>query len=63
MLTSRTVLRTLFDAVDLMAPVLLKLLCPIMHTFQLFGLELVQTLLALFSDCYETDLAEHTQVL
>jgi hypothetical protein len=59
----RPTLRTPLDAIQLMAPVPLKFLCPIMHTFQLLGLELVQTLLALFSDCYETDLAEHTQVL
>jgi hypothetical protein len=63
MLISRPTLRTLFDAIELMAPVLLKFLCPVVHAFQFLGVKLIQTLLALLVNRDQAHLAQHAEVL
>jgi hypothetical protein len=53
----------LFYAIYLMAPVLFKLFCPVMHKFKFPGLNLVKTLLTLFGYGNQPDFAQHAEVL
>jgi hypothetical protein len=62
-LFTRSLLRTLFDAVELMAPEFFKGLDPVMHSFQLLRFEVVYALLALLDHDDNSDLAQHAQVL
>src|SRR4029077_2494563 len=62
-LFTRSVLGALLDTVELMAPEFFKGLYPVMHRFQLLGLQVVYALFALLDRRDQADLAQHAKVL
>ena len=58
-----SLLGALFDTVELVAPERFEGFCPVVHSFQLLGFQIVNALFALLYDRDQADFAEHAKVL